>query len=96
MREIEKSCGSKVKKHTRQFPAALALEAIKENTIRSEKYRDIYDFYRTLNVQKHPPADMKNDKLLCRRLREPLKVGERMLALTERLKRKDAPKHLHK
>ena len=72
------------------------LEAIKENTIRSEKNRGIYDFYGTLNVQKHPPADMKNDKLLCRRLREPLKVGERMLALTERLKRKDAPKHLHK
>ena len=72
------------------------LEAIEENTIRSEKCRDIYNFYRTLKVQKHPRADMKNDKLLCRRLREPLKVGERMLALTERLKRKDAPKHLHK
>ena len=72
------------------------LEAIEENTIRSEKCRDIYNFYRTLKVQKHPRADMKNDKLLCRRLREPLKVGERMLALTERLKRKDAPKHLPK
>ena len=71
------------------------LEAIKENTIRSEKYRDIYDFYRTLKAQKHPRADMKNDKLLCRRLRELLKVGERMFALAERLKRKGAPKHLH-
>ena len=71
------------------------LEVIEENTIRSEKYRDIYDFYRTLKAQKHPRADMKNDKLLCRRLRELLKVGERMFALTERLKRKDAPKHLH-
>ena len=38
----------------------------------------------------------KKKKLLCKRLRKPLKVDEIVLALTERLKKKDAPKHLHK
>ena len=28
-------------------------EVIKENTVKSEKFRDIYDFYRLLKVQKH-------------------------------------------
>ena len=28
-------------------------EAIEENVIRSEKFRDIYNFYRLLKVQKH-------------------------------------------
>ena len=38
----------------------------------------------------------KKKKLLCKRLRKPLKVDERVLALTERLKKKDAPKSLYK
>ena len=75
-------------------------EAIEENAIGSEKFRVIYDFYRLLKVQKHAErcacADVKKVKLLRRRLRELLKVGERVLALTERLKKKEAPKHLHK
>ena len=57
-------------------------KAIKENVISSEKFRDIYNFYRLLELQKHAEryilADAKKDKLLCRRLREPLKVGERV------------------
>ena len=39
---------------------------------------------------------MKKDKLLRRRLREPIKVGERVLALAERLKKKETTKHLYK
>ena len=45
--------------------------------------------------KKYAQADMKKDKSLYRRLRQPLKVEERVLALTERLK-KDTPKHLYK
>ena len=75
-------------------------EAIEENAIRSDKFRDIYDFYRLLKVQKHaercPCADVKKDKWLRRPLRELLKVGERVLALAERLEKKEAPKHLYK
>ena len=65
------------------------LEAIEENVIRSEKFRDIYNFYRLLKVQKHAEryghADVKKDKLLRRQLREPLKVGERLLVLVKHL-----------
>ena len=41
------------------------------------------------------PRDTQKDKLLRRRLREPIKVGERVLALAERLKKKEATKHLY-
>ena len=75
-------------------------ETIEENAIRSEKFRDIYDFYRLLKEQKHAEryihGDAKKDKFLRRRLRKPLKVGERMLALAECLKKNDAPKYLYK
>ena len=40
------------------------------------------------------PRDAKKDKFL--RLRKPLKVGERVLALAECLKKNDAPKYLYK
>ena len=67
-------------------------EAIEENAIKSEKFRDIYDFYRLLKVQKHAKRsarpDTKKGKLLRRRLRKPLKVGERVLNLAGRLKKK--------
>ena len=49
-------------------------------------------------MQKHAarygPTDVEEDKLLHRRLIELLKVGERVLALAERLKKKDASKDL--
>ena len=41
------------------------------------------------HVERYTHADAKKDKLLCRRLRQPLKMGERVLALAERLKKKD-------
>ena len=67
-------------------------ETIEKNAVKSEKLRDIYDFYRLLKVQKHAKrytrTDAKKDKLLCKRLREPLKVGKRVIALAERLERR--------
>ena len=66
-----------------------------ESAIRSKKFKDIYDFYRLLKVQKHAEryayADVKKGKLLHRWLRQLLKVRERKLALAERLKRKTVP-----
>ena len=54
---------------------------IEENAVKS----------RLLKVQKHANryarADAKKDKSLRRRLREPVKVDERLLALAERLKK---------
>ena len=45
---------------------------IKENAIKSEKYRDIHNFYSISKMQKHTEryacANAEKDKLLCRRL----------------------------
>ena len=48
------------------------------------------------HVERYAHTDAKKDKLLCRRLRQPLKMGEKVLALAEGLKKKEGPKHLHK
>ena len=73
---------------------------IEENAIRSEEFRDIYNFYRLFKVQKHAKryarVDAKKGKLLRRWLREPLKVDKRVLAFAEGLKKKNAPKYLYR
>ena len=60
----------------------------------------MYDFYRLVKViqhaEKHERAYVEKDKKLRRKLREPLKIGEKVLALAERLKKKDAPGNLYK
>ena len=65
---------------------------IAEKAVTSEKLGDAYYFYRLLKVQKHAKrysrADTKKDKSLRRRLREPLKVGKRVLPLAERSKKR--------
>ena len=48
------------------------------------------------HVERYTHADAKKDKFLCRRLRQPLKMGERVLALAEHLKKKEGPKRLYK
>ena len=67
-------------------------EVIEKNVAKSEKFRDICDFHRLLKVQEHAKryarADAKKDKLLHRRLREPLKLDKKVLALAERLKKR--------
>ena len=60
----------------------------------------MYDFYRLVKViqhaEKHGRAYVEKDKKLRRKLKEPLKIGEKVLALAERLKKKDAPSKLCK
>ena len=48
------------------------------------------------HAERYANTDVKKGKLLPRRLREPLKVGERVLVMAERLKKKEAPKHFYK
>ena len=66
-------------------------QAINENVVTSETFIAIYDFYRLLKVQKHAKryahVDAKKEKSLRKRLREPLKVAEIVLALVENLKK---------
>ena len=66
----------------------------------NERLREIYDFYRLVRVKQHAEryegADIEKDKKLRRKLREPLKIREKVLALAERLKKKNAPGNLYK
>ena len=76
-------------------------EAAEENAVKSEKFREIYHVYRLFKVkedaERYACTDAKKDKTLRRRLREPLKVGKQVLALAERLKKKDVSKvHTYK
>ena len=64
-----------------------ALNVIEEKAVEMEKFRDIYDFYRLVKVRQHAErcehADVKKDKKLHKKLRQPLKIGEKVLALAE-------------
>ena len=61
-----------------------APDAIKEKGAESEKFRDIYNFYRLVKVKEHAEryecTDVKKDKNLRGKLREPLKIREKVLA----------------
>ena len=73
-------------------------DAIEEKALESEKFREIYDFYRLVKVKQHAErferANIKKDKVLRRKLRKPLKIGEKVLALAERIQKKDHPRNL--
>ena len=70
------------------------LEEIKVKSLKDNRFREIYDFYRSVNVKQI--LKESKDKFSKRRLREPLVVGEKVLVLAARLKKKDASKNLHK
>ena len=77
-----------------------APDEVEEKVVESEKFRDIYDFYRLVKVRHHAESyerpDVKKDKTLCKKLREPLRDGEKVLALAERLKKEDTSGNLYK
>ena len=68
---------------------------IEEKAVESKRFRDIYDFYRLVKVKQHAErykrADVEKDKKYYRKLREPLKIIEKVLMLAECSKKKDAP-----
>ena len=74
--------------------------AIEEKAVETEKLREVYDLYRLVIVkedaERYEHADAKKGKMLWKKLREPLKIGGKLLALAECLKRKDAPGSLYK
>ena len=55
-----------------------------------EKFREIYDFYRLVKVQKYAERYKRNgirqDDKKHKKLREPLVVSEKVFVLAERLK----------
>ena len=65
---------------------------IEENTQQDKNFCKIYDYYRLVKVQKYAKRykrnNMRQDKKKCKKLREPLIVGEKVFVLAERLKKK--------
>ena len=77
-------------------------ETVERKSLSDDIFQEIYDFHRIVRVSKdaarYKRYDIRVDKKNSRRrkLREPLTVGEKVLVLAERLKKKDAPGSLLK
>ena len=76
-------------------------ETIEKKALSDDVFREIYDFHRIVRVSKdaarYKRYDIRLDKKRRKQqLREPLAVGEKVLVLAERIKKKDAPGRLFK
>ena len=69
-------------------------EEVEKKALSDDDFREKYDFYRLEKVGKHANRlDRYNIKLDInnpKKLRDPLQIGEKVLVLAERLKKKDA------
>ena len=75
-------------------------EVIEKKTLADNVFKEVYDFYRLVKVSKaanrYEKYNEKIDEKQKRKLREPLKIDEKVLVLAERIKKKDAPRVLFK
>ena len=75
-------------------------EEVEKKSLESDNFRENFDFYRLEKVGKEHKRNIKylkkKDSNNRRKLRQPLNIGEKVLVLAERLKKKDAPGRLYK
>ena len=75
-------------------------EIVEEKSLKSVNFKDEYDFYRLNKVGQEIGRQIrynkKKDDNNPKKLRELLQIGEKVLVLSERLKKKDAPGRLFK
>ena len=62
----------------------------------SEKFTILQTCKVKQHAERYERADVEKDKKIRRKLREPLKIAEKVLVLAERLKKKDVPGNLYK
>ena len=78
----------------------LAPNTIEKKSLENEDFHEIYDFHRMVKVSKSAERynrnDVRFDKKSRKKLRSPLTVGEKVLVLAERLRKKDALGNLYK
>ena len=95
---IEKAVENLNKTNSEKY--GVAPETIEKKTLENDTFREIYDFYRLAKVTKdanrYERYNEKLDKKQKKKLREPLNIGEKVMVLAERIKKKDAPKFLFK
>ena len=74
-------------------------EEVERKSLKDGNFREKFDFYRIEKVGKSNKRTkrylIKRD-LNKRKLRKPLMIGEKVLILAERIKKKDAPGKLYK
>ena len=74
-------------------------ENVEKKSLEDDMFREKFDFYRIEKVGKENKTAkryMTKKDGNKRKLREPLNIGEKVLVLSERLKKKDAPGRLYK
>ena len=78
---------------------SLPPDKIEKKSLESENFQ-VYDFHRLLKVsrdaERYERHDINFDKKARRKLRSPLIVGEKVLVLAERIRKKNAPGNLYK
>ena len=71
-----------------------------KKTLNDENFHKIFDFHRLVKVRKfaerYECGDNKSDRRFHKKLRNLLEIGEKVLVLAKRLKKKDAPGTLYK
>ena len=86
--------------NTKSIKYDLEPEVIENRSLKDDNFREKYDFYRLQQVTKalkrYKKYDANIDLKKKKKLREPLAIGERVLILASRLKKKDAPGVLYK
>ena len=72
----------------------------RKNLLKTKNFRQVYDFHRMVRVsrdaERYKRNDIRFDKKTRKKLCSPLTVGEKVLVLAERLRKKDAPRNLYK
>ena len=75
-------------------------DEVERKALSDDIFKEKFDFYRLEKVGKHAArldkCNLKKDIQQPRKLRDPLSIGEKVLVLAERLKKKDAPGRLYK
>ena len=75
-------------------------ETVEKKCLEDEKFREVYDFHRMVRVSRDAERckrnDIRFDKKTCKKLRSTLTVGEKVLVLAERPRKKDAQGNLYK
>ena len=86
--------------NTKSIKYDLEPEVIEKRSLTDDNFREQYDFYRLYRVtqafKRYKKHDVNVDIRKRKKLREPLHVSDRVLILTSRLKKKDAPGVLYK
>ena len=86
--------------NTKSIKYDLEPEIIEQRSLTDDIFREKYDFYRlkrvTQALKRYKKYDIAVDLKKKKKLRQPLAIGERVLILASRLKKRDAPGVLYK